>query len=43
MIVGVVLGFVVGVRAAMKTANQMEADYLRQEAEKRGGPKDGKR
>jgi F0F1-type ATP synthase assembly protein I len=43
MIVGVVLGFVVGVRAAMKTANQMEADYLRQEAEKRGGTQDGKR
>lgn len=43
MIGGVVLGFIVGVRMAMKTANEMEADYLRREAEKRGGTTDGKR
>lgn len=43
MLVWIVLGFVVGIRNVVKTANQMEADYLGQGAGKRGETGDGKR
>ena len=36
-ITGVVLGFVAGIRNAIRSANEMEAAYLRRQAEKRGG------
>jgi ATP synthase protein I len=42
-IVLLVLGFVAGIRNAIRTANRMEADYLSREAGKRGGTGEGKR